>query len=75
MSRDETDYTGYVPGVAQGGVQVMSPTEQALLEALQGVFRKHAKPGYEGNPYLFPPEWEEARIAIYNANLYAMQSK
>ena len=35
-----------------------------LLEALQEVFRKHAKAGYDGDPYKFPPEWEQARKAI-----------
>ncbi len=37
---------------------------KALLEALQGVFRKHAHAHWNGDPYLFPPEWEQARIAI-----------
>ncbi len=44
---------------------------KALLTALQGVFRKHASAGWFGtdetfNPFNFPPEWEAARIAIYN---------
>ncbi len=45
----------------------MGPTEKALLEALQGVFRKHARCGYDNKVFSFPPEWEVARIAIRDA--------
>ncbi len=37
---------------------------KALLTALQGVFRKHAKPVFYREPFNFPPEWEAARVAI-----------
>ena len=42
-------------------------TEKALLTALQEVFRKHARCCFQGDPFTFEPEWEKARVAIYDA--------
>ena len=42
---------------------------KALLEALQRVFRKHARTNWfdTDDPFSLPPEWEAARVAIYDA--------